>query len=307
MKKKLLLWLTVGSALLLSGCSSTFSSSYTSRVATIENRDIASSAMSADMEADFSKIVTAKSEPQQTKADAVLNAQYKCIMENKIDIIVDPIYKVTIVENGAKYVVELTGYAGYYKKAATSNPVEEMKNYKVEDIEKYKLLTDPGFYQYYYNKDSKRQGDVTNYYINGKGGSAPSSYYSVPEPAQEVKSSAVIRPSVSQQQMNNAMSHDYNYFYKKAKRERNAGISLTWIGMLVGAACGGCIAAIDDPDYTSKLIACSTLCGVGGLTMFAGTYMWCAGSAKMKQVRKMSNVAFNLGANSNGLGLGVTF
>lgn len=305
MKKKLLLWLAAGSALLLSGCSSTFSSSYTSRVATIENRDIASSAMSADMEADFSKIVTAKSEPQQTKADAVLNAQYKCIMENKIDIIVDPIYKVTIVENGAKYVVELTGYAGYYKKAATSNPVEEMKNYKVEDIEKYKLLTDPEFYQYYYNKDSKGQGDVTNYYINGKGGNAPSSYYSVPEPAQEKKSSTVIRPSVSQQQMNNAMSHDYNYFYKKAKRERNAGICLTCLGTAICLGMGlpmGLCSKTDAQEITGW-----TFCGIGGLSAFIGSYTWCSGSAKMKQVRKMSNVAFNIGANSNGIGLGMNF
>lgn len=303
MKKKLLLWLTAGSALLLSGCSSTLTSTYTSRVASIEDRSIQSSSMRADMEADFSKVVTAKSDPQQYKADAVLNAQYKCIMENKIDVVVDPIYKVTTVEDGAKYVVELTGYAGYYKKSE-ADPVEDVKNYKIEDIEKYKLLTDPSFYQYYYNKDSKSQGDVTNYYINGKSGNAPSSYYSVPEPVQERESSAVIRQSISQQQMNNAMSHDYNYFFKKAKRERNAGIGLTWVGMLVGAACGGCIAAT---NTDKELIACSTLCGVGGLTMFAGTYMWCAGSAKMKQVRKMSNVAFNLGANSSGLGLGVTF
>lgn len=310
MKKNLLLWLAVGSTLLLSGCSSTLTSTYTSRVAPIEDRSIQSSSMMADMEADFSKIVTAKSDPQQTKMDAVLNAQYKCIMENKIDVIVDPIYKVTIAENGSRYVVELTGYAGYYKKAETTNPVEYVKDYSVEDIEKYKLLTDPSFYQYYYNKDSKNQGDVTNYYINGRGGySVPTSYYEEPIPIKKEKSSSVILPSITPREMSNAIAN--NDSYKKAKSTRDTGIALTWIGLGVCVGIGVPLYVCAPTDYYGKHNSVWSGSGValmtaGSVSAFSGMITWGVGSAKMRKIRK-STMALNFGPNSNGVGLGLSF
>ncbi len=311
MKKNLLLWLAAGSALLLSGCSSTLTSTYTSRVAPIEDRSIQSSSMMADMEADFSKIVTAKSDPQQTKTDAVLNAQYKCIMENKIDVIVDPIYKVTIAENGSRYVVELTGYAGYYKKAETTNPVEYVKDYSVEDIEKYKLLTDPSFYQYYYNKNSNNTGDVTNYFINGRGGyNAPASYYEEPQPSKSEKSSAVIMPSITPREMSNAYAN--NDSYKKAKSTRDTGIALTWIGIGVCVGIGVPLyvaAPYDryegyDPVWRASGIALMT---AGSVSAFSGMITWGVGSTKMRKIRRNSGYALNVGTNSNGVGLGLTF
>ena len=89
------------------------------------------------------------------------------ITNNNIDVIVDPIMKIERdpFQLQKKYKATIIGYAGTYKVAKAG--VDAVKEYKKEDIEKYKLLTDPKFAQHYYKTDG---GNV--YYINSEIGTS---------------------------------------------------------------------------------------------------------------------------------------
>lgn len=146
-------------------CSSPSTFTYTSRSNDVKNREISADGQKTHVNVDYSRKVTATSDPQVSRAEAIEEAQFKCIQQYGIDVVVDPIYKTEFrSDRPAPYVVTVIGFAGNYVREEA--PVDEFlaKNYSVEDIEKYRLLADPSFAKYYYNVPS---GDVTNYYING--------------------------------------------------------------------------------------------------------------------------------------------
>jgi hypothetical protein len=76
-----------------------------------------------DVRVELEQIVTATSENHQNKADARNEAYYNCIVNNNIDLVVDPLYKLTeisapgpfkfLYKNQYKY--EIRGYAGFYE------------------------------------------------------------------------------------------------------------------------------------------------------------------------------------------------
>lgn len=219
-KRSLLTTLAViGLAALMTGCTTY---SYTSRSTAIRPNEMSSRSLGAEINVDFSKRVTASSEAQVLKSEAINEAQYKCINENNIDVIVDPIYKVEFnMFHKKAYKATVVGYAGTYKQVPMGVDAVVEKNYKVEDIEKYKLITDPSFYQYYYQKDPVAGGDVTNYYINSTGGT--------PVVTRNQPASTILSTSkASQQKQKKVKSPEY----KKAKQLRDAGAVFTSFGML---------------------------------------------------------------------------
>ena len=139
------------------GCSSY---SYTSRSTSVNQHAISSTQATADIEINYSQKVTASSDFQKFPSQAKQEAIYRCIMNSGIDVLIDPIFQ---IENRSVtgYRATVTGFAGHYK--AGKNEMDEMieKNYSKEDIEKFLLLTDPNFYQYYYQKESGN-GNVYN-------------------------------------------------------------------------------------------------------------------------------------------------
>ena len=157
-KKSLLFSLVLGGLLLVQVGCTTYS--YTSRSTSVNQRVINSSQATADMDINYKKKVTATSDFQKFPNQAKQQAIYQCIMNNDIDVLVDPIFQ---VENRpiTGYRATVTGFAGYYKEGM--NGLDEVidKKYKKEDIEKYLLLTDPSFLQYYYQKSSGN-GNVYN-------------------------------------------------------------------------------------------------------------------------------------------------
>lgn len=90
------------------------------------------------MDINYKKKVTATSDFQKFPNQAKQQAIYQCIMNNDIDVLVDPIFQ---VENRpiTGYRATVTGFAGYYKEGM--NGLDEVidKKYKKEDIEKYLL------------------------------------------------------------------------------------------------------------------------------------------------------------------------
>ena len=138
-----------GMVLMQVGCTTY---SYTSRSTTVDRRVINSTETTANVEVNYQKKVTATSDFQKTPNQARQQAVYQCIMNNGIDVLVDPIFQ---VENRpvTGYRATVLGFAGYYKVGL--NGLDEVidKKYNKEDIEKYLMLTDPNFIAYYYQKD----------------------------------------------------------------------------------------------------------------------------------------------------------
>lgn len=147
-------------ALVLTGCSTY---QYSARTVGVNRQNVHTKEIAVEVIPDYSCKVTGSSDYQATKNDAIAEAEYRCIMENQIDVVVDPIIKVERdgLQVKKKYRATIIGFAGKYK--VTEAGVDAVKEYKKDEIEKYKLLTDPEFAKYYYGKDG---GDT--YYINSE-------------------------------------------------------------------------------------------------------------------------------------------
>ena len=151
MQKKVLFFaLVLGGLMLVQAGCTTYS--YTSRSTSVRQRVINSHEATADIEINYQKKVTATSDFQKFPNQAKQQAIYQCIMNSGIDVLIDPIFQ---IENRpiTGYRATVTGFAGYYKVGL--NGLDEIvdKNYKQEDIDKYLLLTDPNYYEYYYQKE----------------------------------------------------------------------------------------------------------------------------------------------------------
>ena len=151
-------------AFVLTGCSTY---QYSARTVGVNRKDIHTKEVAVEVVPDYSRKVTATSEYQATKNDAIKEAEYLCITQNKIDVVVDPIMKIERdpFHLQKKYKATIIGYAGTYKVAKAG--VDAVKEYKKEEIEKYKLLTDPKFAQHYYKTDGGN-----TYYINSEIGTS---------------------------------------------------------------------------------------------------------------------------------------
>lgn len=163
MRRKFLqmsLMLVIGLAMI--SCSTYKSYSYTSRSASIRQLTMSSQAPNAEVQVDFTKKVTATSQAYASKYDAIEDALYQCITKYGVDVVVDPIYK---FEFNDTYVVTVTGFAGTFKTAEDGIDVESMKNVSMDDVVKFKMLTDPSFAKYYYEAQKPVSGNVTNYYL----------------------------------------------------------------------------------------------------------------------------------------------
>ena len=110
------------------------------RVKTISN-DVSLNAkkeFAVDVKIDLDKIVTGVSQNHLDKNDARNEAYYNCIVENDIDLVIDPLFK--LITNEApgifkmfyknQYRYEIRGYAGYYEnpRDAGNEKLQNLKN-----------------------------------------------------------------------------------------------------------------------------------------------------------------------------------
>lgn len=213
MQKKVLFFaLVLGGLMLVQAGCTTYS--YTSRSTSVRQRVINSHEATADIEINYQKKVTATSDFQKFPNQAKQQAIYQCIMNSGIDVLIDPIFQ---IENRpiTGYRATVTGFAGYYKVGL--NGLDEIvdKNYKQEDIDKYLLLTDPNYYEYYYQKE----GNSGNTYNIKCAAPVPA-----PVSATPIISNIKIKGKSSAKQLSREEA------YIKAKRLRDAGIGLTCTG-----------------------------------------------------------------------------
>lgn len=160
----------------LSSCSTANKSSYSysARQSEINRQDIDAFNQRVAVVVDYSRRVTATSEFQASRKDAITEAEFLCIQNEKIDVVVDPIYKVECDLSRNRYKATIIGFAGKYE--VLPSEIDETKSLTREQIENYKLLTDPGFAVLLYSKGGEKGGKCCgekggdSYVINMCGG-----------------------------------------------------------------------------------------------------------------------------------------
>ena len=263
--KKLLLPLLM--AFVLTGCSTY---QYSSRSVGVDNRNVGAKETAAELIVDYNRSVTATSDYQMSKQEAIKEAEYLCITQNNIDVLVDPIFKIeyTPLELKKKYRATVTGYAGTY--VITAAGVDAVKDYKIEEIEKYKLLTDPDFSKYYYNK-----GTGDSYYINSSASQMTKAGASL------AGVSLAVAPKLK-------AKTPKTFDYGKSLKLRNTGRALTIVGAFSAIVLG---ASIGDGEGRVGFMSLGSVC------MAAGIPMWVVGSSRLKK----SNLSVSSSANGVGL------
>lgn len=134
MKIKVLVMMAI--ALVITSCSQ---KSYTYRSTYIHNPNVIVNDIVVDLEVDFSKKIVSNSIVRKSLKDAKDEAYYKAIVENNIDIVVDPIFETTTT--GKKFQVKLTGFgAKYINPRNKIEVIKALKSVDTTDIKKYQML-----------------------------------------------------------------------------------------------------------------------------------------------------------------------
>lgn len=148
--------------MVLTGCTTY---SYTTRSVNIRKHNINDTSIAAQIRVDYKKQVSGSSQVNKVRAEAIREAEYNCLMESGVDVIVDPIIKVEH-RPFSGFKAEIQGFAGYYKEAKQGIEYFVEQGFKQEDIEKYLILTDPEFREMYYQKTTPEgRSEVVNYYV----------------------------------------------------------------------------------------------------------------------------------------------
>jgi hypothetical protein len=137
MQKIKLLFLAVSTAFVVTSCS-TYKHSY--RLNAVPNSIIGVTPTVVDVQADFERQISGKSDKKTSSVqDAKDNAYYNAIVDNKVDVLVDPIYRVQVKKSLFKTTAtaEVTGFAGEFVNPRTlsDNQTEEY-NTKIAALEK---------------------------------------------------------------------------------------------------------------------------------------------------------------------------
>lgn len=157
MKTKIVLFAIA--ALFLGSCSTY---QYTSRNVKVNTQSISVTPTIVDVRVDYTKRITETSQFHKSKQDALDEAKYQAIQKNKIDILIDPIFKVEYKH--FRYQASVTGFAGYYTNSRTlHDDILQYKDVTKDDIEKYLILHNPEVIKYLNQK-----GEVININHNGK-------------------------------------------------------------------------------------------------------------------------------------------
>ena len=320
--KKIILLPLLAMVVFLTGCSSF---SFTARQVDVRKTPIVPHEPKAGLVVDYSRQVTATSDYTATKKDAIAEAEFRCIQEQKIDVLIDPVFKIECRNSRMKnrYRATVIGFAGKYEQRASQ--LDETKNYSREEIENYKLLTDPEFPQYFY---AQPEGD--NYFIHSKDAlkSAEVAPKSVMFRAPKVRAPKKVK----------------QYDFHKAMQLRNAGIGLLCAGVAcVGGGLGMVFGSLpihdkgrqmqeegrrleneswgDESQISQgqqmqkegeRLSTFASRLELGGMMVttvgagmgIAGIPMIAVGAVRLNKARKM-DITFNAGGN--GVGVGLTF
>jgi len=278
---------------------------YTGRQTDIRNRGIDGTEQRAGIKVDYNKRVTATSNYQITRADAINEAEFLCIQEQKIDVVVDPVFKIEYnpLKMKKKFKATIIGFAGMYEERPTL--LDESKKYTIDDIEKFKLMYDPSFLDYYYRQPQPQGGDTYNYYIKSGVNAAPAKGLKAPKAQPAAPKSIMLKNDQPARQLQPAAIN-----YKKARRLRDAGIGMMVCGYAVAVGIGMPLIVTAHDEHKEPIFeqvdAAIAMWTIGGAMFVSSIPMLAVGQVRMNKAKNQT-LAFSLNASSNGLGLGMTF
>jgi hypothetical protein len=131
--------------LALSFLASCSSSSYTYRSSNIAKNEVLAQQVIVDVKLDVKNKVTATSSKRNSVDEAMDEAYYKAIVDNNIDVIVDPIFEVNTSDKvlffGGKSTAKLTGFGAKYENARNKiDAIKELKTVDTTDMNKFNSL-----------------------------------------------------------------------------------------------------------------------------------------------------------------------
>ena len=275
--------------------------SYVPRSIDIVREDAKQGALNAELKVDLNQKVSGTSDMQESKKSALISAYHNCITNNNIDVVVDPIIKLTKYsvftsrslknndENSKWWVTqfkaEITGYAGKYVKVESDNEeVKKFDNIDMNSVIKYKMITDPDFHKSYYNNQK-----TNNVIINSK---TNSSNKKVDNTTQTGQLQPLI-PSLYVQPIS------YSEMMRKGKSTRNAGIAMTAIGVALIAPIG---APLLVSDHSLAALCCM---GIGAGVAAIGIGCIGGGVAQINKAKR--NISFTYNIAPNGAQLALNF
>ena len=329
--------------LLLSSCGVfTGSTTYSDRTRYVTGSTIKERAKSTEVDVDFSRRVTSVSSWQASKSAARAEAVHQAIVENQIDVVVDPIWKYTYSpmfnrEGGApwqpRYKAELVGYAGMYKNAVSfQEELEQLKDVDMETIEKYRLLNDPSFPEVYYNKDKCTDGQQEpsingSVIFNGAVTDVPVSYnrgWQDFETKSEPAKSLVVKPAKKEDTPAQGTNGLFGMFsvlpgngnaltslppfeqgQQKVKIGKGfVGVGTTFAGIgLVGSLYHG----IADDEFSVGLGVSAGILGLGVIYDIVGLSYWVSGNKQIKTANMAQAIDLNYSVSPGGVSLAVSF
>lgn len=272
-------------SLVLASCSTY---QYTARQTEVRQRPIDAKEQLNSITVNYDKQVTATSDYQMTKKDAIAEAEFRCIEDEKIDVVVDPIFKVEYnpFKFKRRFKATIVGFAGKYKEEP--NRLDDSKKYTLEEIEKFKLLYDANFPQYYYQKSN--EGD--RYFFNS---GAPK--------LNENPKSSILLPKNSMSPR--AYLPNQTYDLKKSKAIRNAGICCMVGGavLCVGIGVPMLVRAQTDGAVGAGI---AFMCIGAVSAVYAGIPLLTVGQIRVDRAKRTEYKDITLNSGTNGIGLGFT-
>lgn len=122
--------------------------SHTFRKIDISNSDVQTETVVVDVLPDFSRKVKASSNKKhKSEKNAKEEAYFNAIIDNNIDVLVDPIYSVSTTKKilfifGGKSEAEVHGFAGYYKNPRSLSDYNKSEfSQKIENLEKFSKVS----------------------------------------------------------------------------------------------------------------------------------------------------------------------
>lgn len=139
MKKQFKLLLVASLSLTYVSCSTW---THTHRVSKIDNQNVAvTNEVAVDIRVDLTKIVRANSRNHSTVNQAKDEAMYLATRDNKIHVVVDPIFSVQSSRTlfGSVHSASVTGFAGYYVNPRSVKEVEDANYSKTQSADQAAL------------------------------------------------------------------------------------------------------------------------------------------------------------------------
>lgn len=298
---------------------------HTSRTSAIQQRGIAAHQMTADMRVDFSVKVNGESRRDcLSRREAIENALNNAIFAAHVDVVIDPIYEVEIHRKFGRihYYAKVTGFAGYYNKVETideiDKEVQRVSNLSMDDIVKYKLLTDPNFVDQYYQRDMIDNSNRTNiYFNNGNGnqsvgvGAGATPALAAPRSKGAAHAQSLMIKKVPKQPKS---PRPFDQQLTSALRLRNTGIGLVSAGVVMMFPIGLPCLLAKEPYYSGGRVyyepniaavdAGIAMMTLGGASAIVGIVCASVGGVK---ANKLKNSGLAIAPSTQGLGLKLQF